>query len=123
LTPSFGAVASASRVTGAETFGFAASADFGAAAAFASAGGGASATRVASTDRNSADLDGWPCAAAAANRSVNISEFATFSGAGITNGRCSSDANISLKAGRTGRAAATVGFLAAGASNARFTVG
>jgi hypothetical protein len=55
---------------------------------------------------------------------VNISEDATFSGAGITSGRCSSDANISLKAGCTGRAAAVAGFLAIGASKAAlFTVG
>ena len=70
------------------------------------------------------DLGSSPCGADAANRSLNISELATFSGAGITSGRCSSDANISLKAGCTGRAAAVAGFLTTGASKAAlFTVG
>src|SRR5436305_6807343 len=116
---SFGAVANASRVAGVDTFGFAASAGFGAWAAFGvSAGGKASASLVASTGLGSTDLGGSPCGDAAANRSLNISEFATFSGAGITRDCCGSDANISLKAGRTAGAATTVGFLTADASKA-----
>src|SRR5258705_1580362 len=119
---SFGAAAGtfkASRVAGVETFGFAASAGFCAWAAFGvSAGGEASASLVVSTGLGSTDLDGSPCGAAAANRSLNISELATFSGAGITRDCCGSEANISLKAGCTGRAATTVGFLMTAASKA-----
>jgi hypothetical protein len=84
----------------------------------AAAGGEASASFVVSTGLASPAREGSPCAAAAANLSLNISELATFSGAGITSGRCSSDANISLKAGCTGRAAIVVVLLATGASYA-----
>jgi hypothetical protein len=49
---------------------------------------------------------------------LNISEAATFSGAGITRDCCGSDANISLKAGCTGRAATTVASVTTGASKA-----
>ncbi len=112
-------------MAGAETFGFGVSAGFDAWTAFgASAGGEASASFVVSTGWDATDLGSSPCGADAANRSLNISELATFSGAGITSGRCSSDANISLKAGCTGRAATAAGFLTTGASKAAlFTVG
>ena len=75
-------------------------------------------------DGRATDLGGSPCGDAAANLSLNISEAETFSGAEITGDRSGSDAKISLKAGRTGRAATTVGFLTRGASNAAlFTEG
>src|SRR4051812_8232558 len=106
----------ANLVAGVAIFGFAVSAGFAAAIAFGvGADGGTSATFVASTGAGATDRGNSPCGADAANRSLNISEFAMFSGAGITNGRCSSDANISLKAGCTVRAA-TAGFLTTGAS-------
>ena len=75
---SFGAEAGtfkASLVAGAETFGFGVSAGFDACTAFGtSAGGEASASFVASTGWEQTDLDGSPCGADAANRSLNISE-------------------------------------------------
>src|SRR3954470_5459869 len=125
---SFGAAAGtfkASLVAGVAIFGFVVSAGFSAATVFgASAGGEAAASFVVSTGWGATDLGSSPCGADAANRSLNISELATFSGAGITSGRCSNDANISLKAGCTGRAATAVGLLTTGASKAAlFTVG
>src|SRR5690242_9519672 len=106
----------ASLVAGVAIFGFAVSAGFAAAIAFGVwPDGGASATFVASTGADATDRGNSPCGADAANRSLNISEFATFSGAGVTSGRCSSDANISLKAGCTVRAA-TARVLTTGAS-------
>src|SRR3954465_15030867 len=125
---SFGAAAGtfkASLVAGVAIFGFVVSAGFTAPAGLrASAGGEASASLVVSTGWDATDLGSSPCGADAANRSLNINELATFSGAGITSGRCSTDANISLKAGCTGRAATAAGFLTTGASKAAlFTVG
>jgi hypothetical protein len=98
-----------------ETFVFEASASLGvAAAAFgATTGGEASATLVVSTG-----LGGSPCGDAAANLSLNMSEAETFSGAEINGDRSGSDANISLKLGRVGRAAMTVELATGGASNA-----
>src|SRR3954467_6781784 len=87
----------ASLVAGVAIFGFAVSAGFAAAIAFGVwPDGGASANFVVSTGADATDRGNSPCGAEAANRSLNMSEFATFSGAGITNGRCPSDANISL---------------------------
>ena len=79
----------------------------------ASTGGDASASLLASTG-----LGGSPCGEAAANLSLNISEAETFSGAEINGDRSGSDAKISLKLGRAGRAATTVELVTGGASNA-----
>jgi hypothetical protein len=105
---------------GAEAFVFGASASLEVAAAFgATTGGEASATLVASTG-----LGGSPCGEAAANLSLNMSEAETFSGAEINGERSGSEAKISLKLGRAGRAATTVELATGGASNAELpTVG
>jgi hypothetical protein len=97
-----------------DAFGFGASASLGVvAAAFgATTGGEASATLVASTG-----LGGSPCGDAAANLSLNMSAAETFSGAEISGERSGSEAKISLKLGRTGRAATMVEPVTGGASN------
>ena len=103
-----------------DVFVFGASASLDVAAAFgAPAGGDASASLVASTG-----LGGSPCGDAAANLSLNMSAAETFSGAEIKGERSGSDAKISLKFGRTGRAATTVELVTGGASKAALlTVG
>jgi hypothetical protein len=103
---------------GAEAFVFGASASLEVAAAFG-ATAGATATLVASTG-----LGGSPRGEAAANLSLNMSEAETFSGAEISGERSGSEAKISLKLGRAGRAATTVELATGGASNATLpTVG